>query len=204
MDHCAARQAGVKQQQWVERREGGSGGWWVQQEEKSGGQEREKGSDASQNPPLPRTPPLRFTAEVDADSFTKWLSHDLQAQTVCCALGRPSSEPENRSFVWRSTADTPESPPCYGRERARERHTERKTRVHPGKRLCVKNEASVSEGFSLQLKTLSGKFGATTWGFTIQCQQLRDKMTRFPVNCPIWQLFVFRIKSLPWLVIDQF
>lgn len=47
--------------------------------EKLGGWEREKGSNAG--PKLP----LRFTAEVDVDSFTKWLSHDLQAQTVLCA-----------------------------------------------------------------------------------------------------------------------
>lgn len=52
--------------------------------------------------------------EIDVDSFTKWLSHDVQAQTVCWALGRVSAQPENHSFVWRSAANMPESPPCYG------------------------------------------------------------------------------------------
>lgn len=70
---------------------------------------KEKGSEAGQKLPL------RLTAEVDVDSFTKWPSHDVQAQTVCCALGRLCARPENHSFVWRSVADMPESLPCYGK-----------------------------------------------------------------------------------------
>lgn len=62
----------------------------------------------------------KLTAEVDGDSFTKWLSHDLQAQTVCCVLGWLTARPENPSFVLWSGADMPESPPCY-ETRARQR-----------------------------------------------------------------------------------
>lgn len=63
MEHCAARQAAIKQPQWV----GGS-------VEVGRMRERERERQAGR----PTTPPFHiFTAEVDVDSFTKWLSHDL-------------------------------------------------------------------------------------------------------------------------------
>lgn len=111
-----------------------------------GEREREKSSEASQNSPL------RFAAEVNVDSFTKWPSDDLQAQTVCRALGRLSARPENHSFVWRSAADMPESAPCYGRVR------QKGMRIHPGKR-AVSRMRLLSWNVFHSIQTPPVKFG---------------------------------------------
>lgn len=50
---------------------------------------------AKNSPP----PSLIFTAEVDVDSFSKWPSHDLQAQTVCCARQADCTATESQLCV---------------------------------------------------------------------------------------------------------
>lgn len=76
---------------------------------------REKGSEAGQAKPPPQ---IHHTGRCGF--ITKWLSHDVQSQTMCWALGRLPAQ--RISSVWRSAADTPESPPCYGRESETERN----------------------------------------------------------------------------------
>lgn len=144
VDHCVASHARVKQQQSV----GGTGGWWDWQAGKLWGWEKKKESEREREKERerqwgrPELPPSDSQQRVDVDSSAKWLSHDLQAQTVCWALGRLSAQPENRSFVWRGCWCAWESALLW----VRGRHRKEWEFTLDTKR-CVKNESSVRERF---------------------------------------------------------